>query len=127
MQFLRTASGYSRWMPAVVGFVKWCQWTQLSVLSTRSSTFRSTLQALSDELSLAKLTVIASMSFDEDDDDRHSLLSQLQGIENRRSSKVVVAMALESTYLKIALAAHEIGMLSGWAWLGLDTVPLAAN
>jgi hypothetical protein len=127
MQFLRTASGYSRWMRAVVGFVKWCQWTQLSVLSARSSTFKSTVQALSDELSLAKLSVIASMSFDEDDDDRRSLLSQLQGIEDRHSSKVVVAMALESTYLKIALAAHEMGMLSGWAWLGLDTVPLAAN
>ena len=126
MQFLRTASGYSRWMRAVVGFVKWCQWTQLSVLFTRGSTFKSTVQALSDELSLAKLSVIASMSFDEDVDDQ-SLRSQLQGIEDRRSSKVVVAMALESTYLMIALAAHEMGMLSGWAWLGLDTVPLAAN
>ena len=127
MQFLRTASGYSRWMRAVVGFVKWCQWTQLSVLSTRRSTFKSTVQALLDELSLAKLSVIASMSFDEDDDDRFSLLSQLQGIEDRHSSKVVVALALESTYLQIALAAHRMGMLSGWAWLGLDTVPLAAN
>jgi hypothetical protein len=67
------------------------------------------------------------MSFDEDVDDRNLLFSQLQGIEDRRSSKVVVAMALESTYLKVALAAHEMGMLSGWAWLGLDTVPLAAN
>jgi hypothetical protein len=113
-------------MRAVVGFVKWCQWTQLSVLSTRGSTFKSTVQALSDELSLAKLSVIAFMSFDEDVDDQ-SLRSQLQGIKDRYSSKVVVALALESTYLQIALAAHRMGMLSGWAWLGLDTVPLAAN
>jgi len=115
-------------MPAVVGFVKWCEWTQLSLLFTRGPSFKSTAKELSRELFLAKLSVIASMSFDEEvDADDQSLVSQLQGIEDRRSSKVVVAMALESTYWKIALAAHERGMERGWAWLGLDTVDESAT
>ncbi len=128
VQFFRTMTGYSRWMPAVVGFVKWCEWTQLSLLFTRGPSFKSTAKEFSRELLLAKLSVIASMSFDEEvDADDQSLVSQLQGIEDRRSSKVVVAMALESTYWKIALAAHERGMARGWAWLGLDTVDESAT
>jgi hypothetical protein len=115
-------------MPAVVGFVKWCEWTQLSLLFTRGPSFKSTANELSRELLIAKLRVIAFMSFDEDvDADDRSLASQLQGIDDLRSSKVVVAMALESTYWKIALAANARGMARGWAWLGLDTVDESAT
>jgi hypothetical protein len=124
VQFLRTTSGYSKWMPAVVGFVKSCKWTQLSLLFTRGVTFQSTVAELSHELLLSKVSLIASMSFEETVDDR-SLSSQLRAIQDLRSSQVVVVMALESMYWKIALAAQARGMLSGWAWLGLDCVPLA--
>jgi hypothetical protein len=126
VQFLRTTSGYAKWMPSIVGFVKWCEWKQLSILFTRAVTFKSTMLELSRGLSFSKpkLSVLATISFDEDVDDR-SLSSQLKAIQDLRSSKVVVAMALESTYLRIALVAHARGMISGWAWLGLDTVPLA--
>jgi hypothetical protein len=64
------------------------------------------------------------MSFDEDVDDG---TEQLKAIQELRSSKVVVAMALETTYWKIALAAQARGMVSGWAWLGLDTVDESAE
>ncbi len=123
VQFLRTMSSYSRWMPAIVGFVKSCKWTQLSLLYLRSVTFESTVAELSHEffLSKPKLSVIASINFDEDSDDA-SMSTKMQAIVDRRSSKVVVAMALESTYWKIALAAKARGMVSGWAWIGLDAM-----
>jgi len=106
-------SSYSSWMPAIVGFVKWCKWSQLSLLFLRRSTFESTVAELSHEFFLTKLSVVASMNFDEDDDDE-SMSTKLQAIQDRRSSKVVVAMALESTYWKIALTAQARGMVSGW-------------
>ncbi len=108
----------------MAGFIKSCKWTQLSLLFTRGVTFQSTVAALSRELLLSKLSIIASMSFDESVDDGSD---QLKAIQELRSSKVVVAMALESTYWKIALAAQMRGMLSGWAYLGLDTVDESAN
>ncbi len=124
MQFFRTMTGYSKWMPAVVGFVKSCKWTRLSLLFTRGKTFKPTVAELSLELSRAKVSVLASMSFDEDVDDG---TEQLKAIQELRSSKVVVAMALETTYWKIALAAQARGMVSGWAWIGLDTVDESAE
>ena len=124
VQFFRTMTGYSKWMPAVAGFVTSCKWTQLSLLFTRGKTFKPTVAELSLKLSRAKVSVIASMSFDEDVDDG---TEQLKAIQELRSSKVVVAMALDSTYWKIALAAQARGMVSGWAWLGLDTVDESAE
>jgi hypothetical protein len=106
-------SSYSSWMPAIVGFVQSCKWTQLSLFFLRRSTFESTVSELSQKLFIAKLSVVASMNFDEDDDDA-SMSTKLQVIQDRRSSKVVVAMALESTYWKIALTAQARGMISGW-------------
>jgi hypothetical protein len=49
----------------------------------------------------------------------------LKTIEELRLSKVVVVLASETSYWKIALAAHAAGMLIGWAWIGLDTVDTA--
>jgi hypothetical protein len=111
-------------MPAIVGFVKSCKWTQVSVLLTRAITFKSTAARLSQELVLSKLSVLASMIFDDDVEDASD---QLKAIRELRSSRVVVAMALESTYWKIALNAYNSGMVSGWAWLGLDVVSKAAD
>ncbi len=125
VQFVRTTSGYASWMRAVAGFVKWCEWTKVSIVFTRGWTFKSTVMALSRELSLSEVSVVASISFDEDVDDR-SLSNQLSAFTDLRS-RVVVVMALETTYLKIALSLLEMGMVSGWAYLGLDTVPLAPN
>jgi hypothetical protein len=115
-------------MPAIVGFVKWCKWTQVSLLFLRSSTFQSTVTELSQLFSTdsEKLEIKLSIGIDEDIDDM-SLTAGLMKIQDVRTSKVVVAMALEATYLKIALRARAEGMVSGWAYLGLDTVPLAAN
>jgi len=124
VQFFRTMTGYSKWMPAVAGFVTSCKWTQLSLLFTRGKTFKPTVAELSLKLSRAKVSVIASMSFDEDVDDG---TEQLKAIQELRSSKVVVAMALETTYWKIALAAQARGLVSGWAWIGLDTVDGSAE
>jgi hypothetical protein len=113
-------------MSAVVGFIKWCKWTQVSLVFLRGLTFESVVAELSQKFFLSKLTVIASLRFDEDVDDG-SLVNKLQAIKDLRSSKVVVALALEPTYLKIALAARACEMITGWGWLGLDTVPFAAN
>jgi hypothetical protein len=96
----------------------------LSLLFTRGKTFKPTLAELSLKLSRAKVSVIASMSFDEDVDDG---TEQLKAIQELRSSKVVVAMALETTYWKVALAAQARGLVSGWAWIGLDTVDESAK
>ena len=126
MQFLRTMSGYSKWMPAIVGFVKSFKWKQLSLLFLRGLTFESTVAELSQECRRSALSVIVSINFDEDVD-ATSMATTLQAIQDRRSSKIVVAMAFESTYWKIALAAHANGMVNGWAFLGLDTVPLSGN
>jgi hypothetical protein len=78
---------------------------------------------LAHELFSAKLRMIASISIDEDAQDE-TLSSHLKEIEDLRT-KVVVVMGLENTYLKVALSAYEMGLVSGWAWLGLDCVPLA--
>jgi hypothetical protein len=112
-------------MPAIVGFVKRCDWKQVSLLFLRG-TLESTATELSQEFVDSELKIILSFSMDEDMEDGR-LSSQLQAIEDLRSSKVVVAIAFEATYLKIALAVRARGMVSGWAYLGLDTVPLAAN
>jgi hypothetical protein len=125
VQFLRTTSSYASWMPAIVGFVKWCKWTRASLLFIRG-TLESTATELSHQFFLSNLKVMLSVSFDEDEEDGR-LSNQLQAIEDLRSSKVVLALAFESTYLKIALAVRARGMVSGWAFLGLDTVPSAAN
>ena len=85
MQFLRTASSYSTWMPAIVGFVKSHKWSQVSLLFLRALTFESTVTELSRQLFLSKLSVLLSMSFDEED----ALLSdKLRAIKELRSSKV---------------------------------------
>ena len=112
MQFLRTASSYSTWMPAIDGFDKSHKWSQVSLLFLRALTFESTVTEPSRQLFLSKLSVILSMSFDEED----ALLSdKLRAIKELRSSKVGVAFALESTYWKIALSAKANGMIHGWA------------
>ena len=110
----------------MVGLVKWCKWTQVSLLFIRAMTFESTVMELSNQFFLWKLTIIASMSFDEDVD-VVTLSHKLEAIQDLRKSKVVLALALESTYWKIALAAHARGMLHGWAWIGLDTVAVSAD
>ena len=107
-------------MLAVVGLVKWYKWTQISVVFTRGSTFKATVAALSHECLLSNVTVLASISFDEEVDER-SMSDQLKAVEDLRSSRVVVAIALESTYWKVALAARARGMVTGWGWLALDT------
>jgi hypothetical protein len=124
MQFLRTASSYSTWMPAIDGFDKSHKWSQVSLLFLRALTFESTVTEPSRQLFLSKLSVILSMSFDEED----ALLSdKLRAIKELRSSKVGVAFALESTYWKIALSAKANGMIHGWAWIGLNTLDESAD
>jgi hypothetical protein len=48
------------------------------------------------------------------------LFKLLQTIQDLRKSKVVIAFVRDSTYWKVALAAHAKGMVSGYAWIGLN-------
>jgi hypothetical protein len=113
-------------MPAIVGFVKWCKWTEVKLLFLRGLTFEPALVALSEAFLAAQVSIISTVSFEEEDDDVR-MSNKLKQIQDLGSSQVVMAIALESTYLKIALAAQARGMVSGWAWLGLDTVEGSPN
>ena len=115
-------------MPAIVGFLTSLSWTQVSLIFLRNSdrTFESTVTELTQQFFSKNVRIVRSVSFDEDSDD-DAVSDKLQAVQNQQASKVVVALALESAYLKLALASRALGMVSGWAWLGLDTVPFSAD
>jgi hypothetical protein len=62
--FMRTVSAYSSWMPAVVAFAQWAEWTRLAIVSTMENLFALTAPTLTRLIADAKLQVALDLRFE---------------------------------------------------------------
>ena len=112
LQFARTTSSYSSWVPAIAAFGAWAGWTQLVTLHAQENLFTLTLPYLAGVFMLPLQLQFTTGRFESAILERIALLRY----------RVVLAMAATShDMLKIALGAYHRGLLArGWVWLGLD-------
>ena len=111
LQFARTTSSYSSWVPAIAAFGAWAGWTQLVTLNAQENYFTLTLPYLADVFMLPLQLQFTTGRFESAILERIALLRY----------RVVLAMATSPDMLINALDAYRRGLVaSGWAWLGLD-------
>jgi hypothetical protein len=117
-QFVRTASSYTSWAPAIVGFAMWANWKQLAAVFTTDSVFTSAATKLVLDLHKESIRAPIQVQFRAGAFDSGEL-----GRVSAAHLRVAVVMAYSIDVLTVALAAKDRGMLgAGSAWLGLDTV-----
>ena len=117
LQFVRTTSTYTRWMPAIVQFALWADWTSLSVASSTESPYFRALQELDRAMRASRMETNVLVHFAPGNFPD----AELERIE--AVGRVVLVLAKSADLVAIAVAARRAGLTTeGWAWMGLDEV-----
>ena len=117
LQFVRTTSAYTRWMPAIVQFALWAEWTSLSVASSTESPYFRALQELDRAMRASRMETNVLIHFAPGKFPD----AELERIE--AVGRVVLVLAKSADLVAIAVAARRAGLTTeGWAWMGLDEV-----
>ena len=118
LQFVRTTSSYTSWMPAIVQFALWAEWKSLSVISSDETVYFRATQELVRAMRTSQMEVRITVDFSPP---RKLLDTEFERIE--AVGRVVLVLAYGADLAEIAVAARRMGLITeGWAWLGLDVV-----
>jgi ABC-type branched-subunit amino acid transport system substrate-binding protein len=120
LQFVRTTSSYTSWIPAMLGFIRAAGWQHFGIITSSESVYAVAAGQLMSNTRAVNLQSTLLMQFAEE-----SLEFAVNELDNVAAGpiRVVVVMAREKEVLAIAVAAQTRRMLLGFAWLGLDSVP----
>ena len=116
VQFMRTTSSYTSWVPAVVGFMQWAGWRRVGVISSNTNLFSLAAQELNRVMYRAQMETALSVSFISGKFEPSSLKRIAAS-----ACRVTIVFAGAHDVIRIASEASAVGMLSeGSAWIALD-------